>query len=91
MFIPFAMKQVMMKRTIMNPIDIHLRSSLPSISSKRNVAHVPPISAKLKRIQKSVLVRFLVMFFCSSEITGVGGGISEVSVDSASIFDSDSF
>jgi len=89
-FIPFAMKQVMMKRTIIKIIDVHLRSSLPSISSKRNVAIAPPIIAKAKRIQKSMLVRFLVMFCCSSEITGVGGDISEVSVDSDSIFGSDS-
>jgi len=41
-FIPFAMKQVMMKRTIIKIIDVHLRSSLPSISSKRNVAIAPP-------------------------------------------------
>ena len=89
-FIPFAMKQVMMKRTIIKIIDVHLRSSFPSISSKRNVAIAPPIIAKQKRIQKSMLVRFLVRFCCSSETTGSGGGISDVSVDSVSIFDSDS-
>ena len=45
-FIPFAMKQVTRKRTIMKVIDNHLCSSLSSIPSKRNVAMAPPISAK---------------------------------------------
>ena len=73
-----------MKRTIMKIIDDHLRSSLSSIPSKRNVAIAPPIIAKAKRNQKRMLVRFLVMFCCSSEITGCGSGsVSGVSEDGA--------
>ena len=80
-----------MKRTIMKIIDDHLRSSLSSIPSKRNVAIAPPIIAKAKRNQKRMLVRFLVMFCCSSEITGCGSGsVSGVSEGSVSVFDSDS-
>ena len=71
-----------MKRTIMKMIDVHLRSSLSSIPSKRNVATEPPIIAKAKRNQKRMLVRFLVMFCCSSDITGCGSGsVSDVSED----------
>ena len=73
-----------MKRMIMKIIDVHLRSSLSSIPSKRNVAIDPPIIAKAKRNQKRMLVRFLVMFCCSSEITGCGSGsVSGVSEDGA--------
>jgi len=63
------MKQVTTKRTIMNIIDNHLFSSMSAIPSKRNSAAAPPMSAKAKRIQKSVLVRFLIMFCCSSDTT----------------------
>ena len=63
------MKQVTTKRTIMNIIDDHLFSSLSAIPSKTNVAMTPPPSAKTKRIQKSLSVRFLVIFCCSSDTT----------------------
>ena len=53
----------------MNIIDDHLFSSMSAIPSKANVAMTPPMSAKAKRIQKSVLVRFLIMFCCSSDTT----------------------
>jgi hypothetical protein len=75
-FIPFAMKQVTRKRTIMKVIDNHLCSSLSSIPSKRNVAMTPPISAKPMRSQKSLLVSFLMIFFCSSETADSVGGAS---------------
>jgi len=64
------MKQVATKRPIMNIIDDHLFSSMSAIPSKRNSAAAPPMSARAKRIQKSVLVRFLIMFCCSSDTTG---------------------
>ena len=72
-----------MKRMIMKIIDVHLRSSLSSIPSKRNVATEPPIIAKANRNQKRMLVRFLVMSCCSSEITGSVGSTSGVSEDGA--------
>ena len=77
------MKQVTMKRTIMKIIDVHLRSSLSAIPSKRNVAAAPPIIAKAKRNQKRTLVRFLVIFCCSSDTTGSVEGMSGVSEDGA--------
>ena len=67
---------------IMKIIDVHLRSSLSCIPSKRNVATAPPTIAKQNRSQKSMSVRFLVMFCCSSDITGCGSGsVSDVSED----------
>ena len=77
------MKQVTMKRMIMKIIDDHLRSSLSSKPSKRNVAIDPPIIAKAKRNQKRTLVRFLVIFCCSSDTTGSVEGVSGVSEDGA--------
>ena len=75
------MKQVTTKRTIIKIIDDHLFSSLSAIPSKTNVAIAPPIIAKAKRNQKSTLVRFLVIFCCSSDTTGSVVGMSGVSED----------
>ena len=82
-FICFAMKQVIRKRTIINIIDVHLCSSLSSIPSKRKVAAIPPITANTTRIQKSLSVRFLVMLTSSVSIIGSPPDFCE-SVDGAS-------
>ena len=78
-----------MNNIIMNPIDVHLFSSISTISSNAKVAIIPPITANTIRIQNSLSVSFFVADLSSKsstvclvsfgDILGVSGSVGGVS------------
>ena len=68
-FHDFAIIAVAMKSIIMNPIDVHLFSSISTISSNAKVAIIPPITANTIRFQNSLSVSFFVADLSSKTST----------------------
>ena len=71
---PFAIITVTIKTMIINPIDVHLFSSMSTMPSKRNVAMAPAATANPTRNQNSRLSFLSLSLFSASFVCGSEGG-----------------